>query len=64
VQPNPSVASKLHEDYKLSAVDQLGKVKKLGMGDRKLPGDHAYGMPSLRHGLREEVSGGGLGKEP
>lgn len=55
MQPNPTVASKLHEDYKLSAVDQLGKVKKLGQGERQLPGDYAYGMPSLRHGHREEV---------
>uniref|UniRef100_A0A7S2VV15 EFHB C-terminal EF-hand domain-containing protein n=1 Tax=Chlamydomonas chlamydogama TaxID=225041 RepID=A0A7S2VV15_9CHLO len=50
--PQPAkVASKLHEDFKLSATDYLGKTRKLGTGERpQLPPDHAFGMPSLRRG--------------
>ncbi|KAL6757424.1 flagella associated protein [Haematococcus lacustris] len=48
-----AVITKLHEDHKLTNVDQLGAVKKLGTGDRGLGPDHAYGMPSLKAGMRE-----------
>ncbi len=46
------VASKVHADFKLSATDHLGRVRKLGTGERNLPAGHVFGMPSLRHGVR------------
>ena len=49
--PQPSkVSNKIYEDFKASSTDYLGKPKNLGAGDRPLPPDHAYGLPSLRHG--------------
>eukprot|EP00798_Chlamydomonas_sp_ICE-L_P007391 gene7391-517_t len=44
------IASKLHEDYKLSAADRLGTVRNLGTGDRNLPETHVFGVNSMRHG--------------
>ena len=41
------VSSKLHEDYKLTSVDVLGKPRNLGAGERNLPADHVFGVNSL-----------------
>ncbi|GAX80864.1 hypothetical protein CEUSTIGMA_g8299.t1 [Chlamydomonas eustigma] len=54
--PQPArVSNKIYEDYKASATDYLGKVKKLGAGNRPLPTTHVYGMPSLRYGREPGV---------
>lgn len=42
--------SKVHEDYKATATDYLGKPKMLGTGARGLPPDHSFGVPSMRKG--------------
>ena len=47
--PQPAkVSNKIYEDFKAQATDYLGKPRKLGAGDRPLPPDHVYGLPSLR----------------
>ncbi|KAG1679449.1 hypothetical protein FOA52_007741 [Chlamydomonas sp. UWO 241] len=51
-QPHaPKVGTKIHQDYKATAGDLLGRPKKLGAGERPqiLP-DHTFGLHSMRHG--------------
>ncbi|KXZ53002.1 hypothetical protein GPECTOR_8g371 [Gonium pectorale] len=54
LQP-PKVLPKLHEDYKATSTDYLGRPKQLGTGDRALPPDHTFGVPSLRKGREPGV---------
>lgn len=49
----PGVANKILEDWKMSNHDYLGQSRKLGTGDRQLPEDYVYGMPSLKPGFKE-----------
>ncbi|GIL88535.1 hypothetical protein Vretimale_15344 [Volvox reticuliferus] len=63
VQPNldpnlqpPRVLPKLHEDYKATATDYLGKPRQLGTGDRTLPPTHTFGVPSMRKGREAGVA--------
>lgn len=54
-QHHAQVASKLHEDYKISCTDYLGKARLLGTGERGLPAGHTFGLHSLRHGVQAGV---------
>lgn len=50
-QQPPAVASQILEDWKAANTDLLGKPRKLGTGERgHLAPDHAFGLPSMRHG--------------
>ncbi|PNH00518.1 hypothetical protein TSOC_013655 [Tetrabaena socialis] len=52
----PKVLPKLHEDYKATATDYLGRPKQLGTGNRtNLPPDHTFGVPSMRKGREPGV---------
>ncbi|GLC45943.1 hypothetical protein PLESTF_000715000 [Pleodorina starrii] len=56
LQP-PRVLPKLHEDYKATATDYLGKPRMLGTGDRtQLPPGHTFGVPSMRKGREAGVA--------
>ncbi|XRB21531.1 EF-hand domain-containing family member B [Pseudoscourfieldia marina] len=44
----PSVVVKAHEQHRLKEAERLGETKKLGYGERSLPEDHTYGVPSRR----------------
>lgn len=51
LQQPPAVASQILEDWKAANSDLLGKPRKLGTGERgHLAPDHAFGLPSMRHG--------------
>lgn len=52
---NSKIVSKVHEDYKATATDYLGKPKMLGTGARGLPPDHSFGVPSMRKGREPGV---------
>ncbi|KAG2450939.1 hypothetical protein HYH02_004212 [Chlamydomonas schloesseri] len=55
LQP-PKVLPKLHEDFKATATDYLGRPRQLGTGDRpQLGPDHAFGQPSMRKGREPGV---------
>lgn len=49
----PLVVNKVHDDFKATATDYLGRPKMQGAGDLPLAPDHTYGMPSLKGGRRE-----------
>ncbi|KAG2486271.1 hypothetical protein HYH03_015095 [Edaphochlamys debaryana] len=54
LQP-PRVLPKLHEDYKATATDFLGRPRALGTGDRPLGPGHTFGVPSMRKGREPGV---------
>ncbi|GFR51165.1 hypothetical protein Agub_g13522 [Astrephomene gubernaculifera] len=55
LQP-PKILPKLHEDYKATSSDYLGRPKQLGTGDRpSLAPGHTFGVPSMRKGREPGV---------
>ena len=44
----PGLVMKSHEEQRLKESELLGETKKLGYGERNLPEDHVYGVPSRR----------------
>ncbi|KAG2486267.1 hypothetical protein HYH03_015091 [Edaphochlamys debaryana] len=55
LQP-PRLLPKLHEDYKATATDFLGRPRALGTGDRPLGPGHTFGVPSMRKGREPAAS--------
>lgn len=50
--PQPAkIANKIHQDFKATQAELLGKPKKLGAGERpQIASDHTFGLHSMRHG--------------
>eukprot|EP00201_Polytomella_parva_P013293 CAMPEP_0175053804 /NCGR_PEP_ID=MMETSP0052_2-20121109/9138_1 /TAXON_ID=51329 ORGANISM="Polytomella parva, Strain SAG 63-3" /NCGR_SAMPLE_ID=MMETSP0052_2 /ASSEMBLY_ACC=CAM_ASM_000194 /LENGTH=474 /DNA_ID=CAMNT_0016318399 /DNA_START=71 /DNA_END=1491 /DNA_ORIENTATION=+ len=56
----PKIATKVHEDFKSTAIDYLGRPRILGAGQTSLDPNHTFGVPSLKdfeYGVGETLRG-------
>lgn len=55
-----TIVNKTAEDFKATAGDELGKVRRLGAGDRNIPEGFTFGAPSRRQDVPPEPDAGTL----